>query len=61
MSYRYIHNFPDTAGLLGWCDVVYDGRFVDTVPVRFPDNAIILAGVRVVKKRPVPPAENVSR
>ena len=134
MSYRYIHNFPDTADLLGWYDVVYEDGFVNTVPVRFgvnilplgwgrqpdtiakgnakelsyayeadlvecgeytlfayewvnprfgktvkeirlhgttgfrdtkgkptPDNAIILAGVSVVKKRPVPPAETANR
>ena len=69
MSYRYIHNFPNTAGLPGGYQVVYDDGFVDTVPVRFGKamkeirlhNAIILAGVSVVKKRPVPPAETVSR
>ncbi|MCX6634504.1 MAG: hypothetical protein NT090_05375 [Acidobacteria bacterium] len=69
MLYRYYHNFPDPADLPGWSDVVYDDGFVDTVPVRFGKavkeirlhNAIILAGVSVVKKRPVPPAETVSR
>jgi hypothetical protein len=40
--------------------VVYDDGFVDAVPVRFPDNAILLAGAGVVKKRPVPPAKTVS-
>jgi len=130
MSYRYIHNFPDTADLLGWYEVVYQDGFVETVPVRFgwnilplswgrqsdvvakgnakelsyayaadavfrdgvtwfsyewvnprfgrpvkeiklhgttrfmdtrnkptPTNAIVLAGVSVVKKRPVPPSD----
>ena len=134
MSYRYIHNFPDTADLLGWYDVVYEDGFVNTVPVRFgvnilplgwgkqpdviakgnikefsyayeadlvergdqtlfayewvnnrfgkvvkeirlhgttgfrdtkgkptPDNAVILAGVSVVKKRPTPASEIVKR
>jgi hypothetical protein len=129
MSYRYIHNFPDTADLLGWYDVVYQDGFVQTVPIRYgvnilplgwgqqpdilakgnakewsyayeaelvengphtlfayewvnprfgkpvkeirlhgtvgfidtkgkptPDNVIVLAGVSIVKKRPVPPA-----
>ena len=27
MSYRYIHNFPDTADLLGWYEVVYEDGF----------------------------------
>ncbi len=130
MSYRYIHNFPDTADLLGWYEVVYQDGFVETVPVRFgwnilpltwgkqsdvvakgnarelsyayaadaiacgdstlfayewvnprfgkavkevrlhgtsgyldtrgrpaPDNAIVLAGISVVKKRPAPPMQ----
>ncbi len=130
MSYRYIHNFPDTADLLGWYEVVYQDGFVETVPVRFgwnilpltwgkqpdvvakgnarelsyayaadavacggstlfayewvnprfgkvvkevrlhgtsgylntrgrptPDNAIVLAGMSVVKKRPAPPVQ----
>ena len=43
MSYRYIPNFPDTADLLGWYDVVYDDGFVDTVPVRFGVNILPLA------------------
>jgi hypothetical protein len=130
MSYRYIHNFPDTADLLGWYEVVYQDGFVETVPVRFgwnilpltwgkqpdvvakgnakelsyayaadaipcgdatlfayewvnprfgkvvkevrlhgtagflntrakptPDNAIVLAAIRIVKKRPAPPLQ----
>jgi hypothetical protein len=42
MSYRYIHNFPDTADLLGWYDVVYEDGFVETVPVRFGVNILPL-------------------
>ena len=42
MSYRYIHNFPDTADLLGWYDVVYEDGFVETVPVRFGWNILPL-------------------
>ena len=40
MSYRYIHNFPDTADLLGWYDVVYTDGFVDTVPIRYGWNIL---------------------
>jgi hexosaminidase len=40
MSYRYIHNFPDTADLLGWYEVVYEDGFVETVPVRYGWNIL---------------------
>ena len=40
MSYRYIHNFPDTADLLGWYEVVYEDGFVDTIPIRFGWNIL---------------------
>ncbi|MEO7143551.1 MAG: hypothetical protein ABI165_08620, partial [Bryobacteraceae bacterium] len=40
MSYRYIHNFPDTADLLGWYEVVYEDDFVETVPIRFGVNIL---------------------
>jgi hypothetical protein len=43
MSYRYIHNFPDTADLLGWYDVVYEDGFVATVPIRYGWNILPLA------------------
>ena len=46
MSYRYIHNFPDTADLLGWYDVVYEDGFVETVPVRFGWNILPLSWSR---------------
>ena len=42
MSYRYIHNFPDTADLLGWYEVIYQDGFVETVPVRFGWNILPL-------------------
>ena len=42
MSYRYIHNFPDTADLLGWYEVVYQDGFVETVPIRFGWNILPL-------------------
>lgn len=46
MSYRYIHNFPDSADLLGWYEVVYEDGFVDTVPVRFGVNILPLGWAR---------------
>jgi hypothetical protein len=42
MSYRYIHNFPDTADLLGWYEIVYEDGFTDSVPVRFGWNILPL-------------------
>jgi hypothetical protein len=42
MSWHYIHNFPDTADLLGWYEVVYEDGFVDTVPIRFGWNILPL-------------------
>jgi len=42
MSYRYIHNFPDTADLLGWYEVVYQDGFTDSVPIRFGWNILPL-------------------
>jgi hypothetical protein len=38
MAYRYIHNFPDTADLLGYYEVRYEDGFVDTIPIRFGLN-----------------------
>ncbi len=43
MSYRYIHNFPDTADLLGWYDVVYEDGFIERAPVRFGWNILPLS------------------
>ena len=39
-GHRYIYNFPDTADLLGWYEVVYDDGFVETVPVRYGENIL---------------------
>jgi hypothetical protein len=39
-SYRYLYNYPDTADLLGWYEVIYeDGLFV-TVPIRYGWNIL---------------------
>ena len=37
-GYTYIFNFPDTADLLGWYEVVYQDGFVVTVPIRYGVN-----------------------
>lgn len=42
MSYRYVHNFPDTADLLGWYEVVYEDGFAENVPVRYGVNILHL-------------------
>ncbi len=38
MSYRYIYNFPDSADLLGWYEVVYEDGLVETIPLRYRVN-----------------------
>lgn len=42
MAYRYIHNFPDTADLLGWYEILYEDGFVTTAPLRFGLNILPL-------------------
>jgi hypothetical protein len=39
-GHRYLYNFPDTADLLGWYDVVYEDGFVATVPIRYGENIL---------------------
>ncbi len=39
-GHRYIYNFPDTADLLGWYEVVYEDGFVATVPIRYGENIL---------------------
>jgi hypothetical protein len=41
-GFRYIYNFPDTADLLGWYEVVYEDGFVATVPIRYGENILEL-------------------
>jgi hypothetical protein len=37
-GYTYVFNFPDTADLLGWYEVVYEDGFVATIPIRYGVN-----------------------
>lgn len=37
-GYRQIFNHADTAGLLGWYEVVYEDGLVETVPIRYGVN-----------------------
>ena len=39
-GYRTIFNFPDTADLLGWYEVVYQDGLVDTIPIRYGLNTL---------------------
>ncbi len=39
-GYTYIFNFPDTADLLGWYEIVYEDGFVMTVPIRYGVNIL---------------------
>ena len=45
-GHRYIYNFPDTADLLGWYEVVYEDGFVATVPIRYGENSLAWNGDR---------------
>ena len=40
MAYRLIHNFEETAELLGWYEVTFEDGFVETVPVRYGINIL---------------------
>jgi glycosyl hydrolase family 20 len=37
-GYTYIFNFPDTADLLGWYEVVFEDGFIATIPIRYGVN-----------------------
>jgi hypothetical protein len=37
-GYTYIFNFPDTADLLGWYEVIYEDGFVATIPISYGVN-----------------------
>jgi len=37
-GFTYVFNFPDTADLLGWYEVVYEDGFVATIPIRYGVN-----------------------
>ena len=39
-GYTYIFNFPDTADLLGWYEVIYEDGFVATIPIRYGVNIL---------------------
>jgi hypothetical protein len=36
--YRLIWDFPDSADLLGWYEIVYEDGFVETIPIRYGVN-----------------------
>ena len=40
MAYRIIHNFNETAELLGWYEVIYEDGFIETIPVRYGINIL---------------------
>ena len=39
-GHRTIFNFPDTADLLGWYEVVYEDGFIETIPIRYGVNVL---------------------
>ncbi len=39
-AYSMIHNFDETADLLGWYEVIYEDGFVESVPVRYGVNIL---------------------
>lgn len=39
-AYDIIYNFPETAELLGWYEVVYEDGYIETIPVRYGVNIL---------------------
>ncbi len=39
-AYSMIHNFDETAELLGWYEIIYEDGFVESVPVRYGVNIL---------------------
>lgn len=37
-AYDIIYNFPETAELLGWYEIVYEDGFIETIPIRYGVN-----------------------
>jgi len=40
LTYSLLYNFPDTADLLGWYEIVYEDGFIETVPIRYGVNIL---------------------
>ena len=40
LTYSLLYNFPDTADMLGWYEIVYEDGFVETVPIRYGVNIL---------------------
>jgi len=40
LTYTLLYNFPDTADLLGWYEIVYEDGFVETIPLRYGVNIL---------------------
>jgi hypothetical protein len=39
-AYSMIHNFDETAELLGWYEIIYEDGFIESVPLRFGVNIL---------------------
>ncbi|HET7178197.1 MAG TPA: hypothetical protein VFI14_00665 [Chryseosolibacter sp.] len=39
-AYRMIHDFDDTATLLGWYEITYEDGMIETVPIRYGVNIL---------------------
>jgi hypothetical protein len=50
-AYFFLHNFQETADLLGWYEIVYEDGFIETVPVRYGVN-IMTWDIRHGKEMP---------
>ncbi len=40
LTYSLLYNFPDTADLLGWYEIVYEDGFIETIPIRYGVNIL---------------------
>lgn len=40
LTYSLLYNFPDTADMLGWYEIVYEDGLVETIPIRYGVNIL---------------------
>ena len=56
-AYSIIHNFNETAELLGWYEIVYEDGFVETVPLRYGLNVLDLGWRQRIEQKTLPIAK----
>jgi hypothetical protein len=56
-AYSIIHNFNETAELLGWYEIIYEDGFVETVPLRYGLNVLDLGWKQRIEQKTLPIAK----